>query len=269
MPDPSWFAAHRSMMVPRFLSPLSTGHGAYRGFVTHPNRRSPLGPTGRYVWVTYGKSMSKTHQQTRADALIEGLRSRRSGHNFDPDATLDDETLKELVQDATLAPSSYNLQPWEFVAITDDDNVDELVDIAYGQEHIRDAGTAILVAGHTDPKTADRVFEEWVEAGRFDEETAEEIKEQTVAGYQSDRAGRDYAIRNASLAAENLLLSAHARDLTATPMIGFDHDRIAEFVDLPEDTVPVVLIAVGPSGGEEPERLPRRDVEDVLHRETF
>ena len=213
--------------------------------------------------------MSESIQQRRADAAIDALRERRSGHNFDADGHVDDQTLEALVEDATYAPSSYNLQPWEFVVVQDDDRLDELVDIAYGQEHIEDAGTAILVAGHTEPKTADRVFEEWVEAGRFDAETGEEVKEQTVAGYESDRAGRDYAIRNASLAAENLLLSAHARGLSATPMSGFDFEAAAEFVDLPEDTIPVVLIAVGESGGDEPERLPRRDVDEVLHRESF
>ncbi|MFB6073239.1 MAG: nitroreductase family protein [Halobacterium sp.] len=212
--------------------------------------------------------MSKAHQNAREGA-IEAIRNRRSGHNFDPDADVDDDTLEALVRDATLAPSSFNLQPWEFVVVQDDDRLDELVEIANGQEHIREAGTAILVAGHTDPKTADRVFDEWVEAGRVDAETAGGMKEQTVAGYESDRAGRDYAIRNASLAAQNLLLSAHARDLTATPMTGFDFEAAAEFAELPGDTIPVVLLAVGPSGGEEPDRLPRRDVDEVLHRETF
>jgi nitroreductase len=213
--------------------------------------------------------MSESTQTVRTDAAIDALRNRRSGHNFDADGQIDDETLESLVADATYAPSSYNLQPWEFVAVQDDDRLDELVDIAYGQEHIKEAGTAILVAGHTEPKTADRVFDEWVDAGRFDAETGQEIKEQTVAGYQSDRAGRDYAIRNASLAAENLLLSAHARGLTATPMSGFDFEAAAEFADLPEDTIPVVLLAVGESGGDEPERLPRRDVDEVLHRESI
>ncbi|SEV94155.1 nitroreductase family protein [Halobacterium jilantaiense] len=212
--------------------------------------------------------MSETQLLPETDALIDGLRSRRSGHNFDPDTDLDDETLEELVLDATYAPSSFNLQPWEFVAVQDDDRLDELVDIANGQEHIADTGTAVLVAGHTEPKTADRVFEEWVEAGRVDAETAEGMKEATVEGYEGERAGRDYAIRNASLAAQNLLLAAHARGLTATPMTGFDFEAAAEFVDLPEDTIPVMLIAVGPSAGDEPERLPRRDVDEVLHRET-
>jgi nitroreductase len=200
---------------------------------------------------------------------IEALRTRRSGHNFDAEGDLDDETLEALVEDATLAPSSYNLQPWEFVAVQDEDRIDELVDLAYGQEHIRTAGTAILVVGHDEPKTADRVFDEWVEAGRMDEETALATKEQTLAMYDDERMGRDYAVRNASLAAQNILLSAHARGLTATPMIGFDTEGVAEFLELPEDAVPVVLIAVGPSGGDEPERLPRRDVAEVLHRETF
>ncbi|MFB6117477.1 nitroreductase family protein [Halosegnis sp.] len=200
---------------------------------------------------------------------LEALRTRRSGHNFDPTADIDDETLRTLVEDATFAPSSYNLQPWEFVAVQDDERLDQLVELAYGQEHIAEAGTAVLVAGHTTPKTADRVFEEWVEAGRMDEETAEQTKEQTLGMYADERAGRDYAVRNASLAAQNFLLSAHARGLTATPMIGFDAEGVADFLELPDEVVPVVLIAVGPSGGPEPERLPRRDVDEVLHREQF
>ncbi|SIR49684.1 Nitroreductase [Haladaptatus litoreus] len=201
--------------------------------------------------------------------VIEALHTRRSGHNFDPEAELDEETLEELIRDAAIAPSSYNLQPWEFVSVQDEERLDEIVEIAYGQEHIRDAGTAILVVGHTNAKTADSVFDEWVEAGRLDEETAAETKAQTVGMYDDERMGRDYAIRNASLAAENLMLSAHARELTATPMIGFDQERITEFLDLPDDVIPVMLLAVGPSGGEEPERLPRRSVDEILHKESY
>ncbi|MFH5799634.1 nitroreductase family protein [Haladaptatus sp. CMAA 1911] len=201
--------------------------------------------------------------------LIEGLRTRRSGHNFDPEENISDETLEALIEDAAIAPSSYNLQPWEFVAVQDEERLDEVVELAYGQEHIRDAGTAILVVGHTNAKTADRVFEEWADAGRMDEETAQQTKAQTAEMYEDDGMGRDYAIRNASLAAENLMLSAHARGLTATPMIGFDQEGIAAFLNLPDDEIPVMLLAVGPSGGEEPERLPRRSVDEILHRESY
>ena len=200
---------------------------------------------------------------------VEAIRTRRSGHNFDAEADISDETLEALVEDAALAPSSYNLQPWEFVAVRDDDRLDEVVELAYGQEHVREAGTAILVVGHTEAETADRVFDEWEAAGRMDEAAAEQTKAQSVEMYDDERTGRDYGIRNASLAAQNLLLSAHARGLTATPMIGFDQEGLAEFLGLPDEKVAVMLIAVGPSGGEEPERLPRRGVEEILHRESY
>ena len=111
---------------------------------------------------------------------LEALRTRRSGHNFDSTTDIDDETLRGLIEDATLAPSSYNLQPWEFVTVQDDDGIDEIVDLAYGQEHVREAGTAILVVGHTESETADRVFDEWEEMGRMDEASAEQTKAQTV-----------------------------------------------------------------------------------------
>jgi len=177
--------------------------------------------------------------------------------------------LYSLIRDAALAPSSYNLQPWEFVAVQDDDTLDEIVELADGQEHIAEAGTAILVLGHTEPETADEVFQQWADAGRMDEEAAAETKATAVGMYDDERMGRDYGIRNPSLAAQNLLLSAHARGLTATPMIGFDHAGVSDLLDVPEDEVPVMLIAVGPSGGDEPERLPRRDVDEILHRESY
>lgn len=208
-----------------------------------------------------------SHDESFGEA-IEAIRTRRSGHNFDPDAKIDDETLEAVIRDATLAPSSYNLQPWEFVAVRDEDRLDRVVELAYGQEHLREAGTAILVVGHTDAKTADRVFDEWEEAGRMDEASAEQTKAQSVEMYEDERMGRDYAVRNASLAAQNLLLSAHARGLKATPMIGFDQDGISEFLELPDDEIPVMLISIGPSAGEEPDRLPRRSVDEVLHRES-
>ncbi|WP_435096528.1 nitroreductase family protein [Halarchaeum sp. P4] len=197
---------------------------------------------------------------------VEAIRTRRSGHNFDPDEDVSEETLRELVRDATYAPSAFNLQPWEFIAVRDDERLDRLVELAYGQEHLRDAGTGVVVTGHTTPeRNAERVYREWAEAGRITEEDAEERIEQAM----ESEPDREFAVRNASLATENFLLSAHARGLKATPMGGVDFDGVAEFLDIPDDQVPVVLIAVGPSGGEEVERLPRRGVDEVLHVDEY
>lgn len=47
---------------------------------------------------------------------LEAIRSRRSIRRFKPDP-LPEETLKEILSAATLAPSGKNAQPWRFVVV--------------------------------------------------------------------------------------------------------------------------------------------------------
>jgi nitroreductase len=62
--------------------------------------------------------------------------------------------------------------------------------------------------------------------------------------------GRDYALFDCGLAAGNLLLQATREGLIAHPMAGFDAAAIKKSFMMPEDTIPIVLIAVGYPGDE-------------------
>ncbi len=44
------------------------------------------------------------------------VEARRSVHDY-ADEPVDRDTVEAVVYEATLAPSSYNLQPWEFLLI--------------------------------------------------------------------------------------------------------------------------------------------------------
>ncbi len=57
-------------------------------------------------------------QLTQSD-LLEQLRWRYAVKRFDPDRQLDNETWDTLENAMILAPSSYGLQPWRFIVITD------------------------------------------------------------------------------------------------------------------------------------------------------
>ncbi|WP_262680669.1 nitroreductase family protein [Paenibacillus sp. J5C2022] len=56
---------------------------------------------------------------------------------------------------------------------------------------------------------------------------------------------RDEAIRNASLAAMQLMLAAKAKGLDSCPMGGYDADQFVEAFSVPERYIPVILIAIG------------------------
>jgi len=73
------------------------------------------------------------------------IRTRRSVHQYS-DADIDDETLYDLFEDVRHAPSSFNLQPWEFLVVRGDD-LERLQSVAYGQEHVTDAAAAVVVLG--------------------------------------------------------------------------------------------------------------------------
>ncbi len=75
---------------------------------------------------------------------------------------------------------------------------------------------------------------------------------------------RDYAIRYATLAAANLMISASARGLVSAPMIGFDQAGVRSEFGIGERYLPVMLLAVGHPGDDNTPRKIRLDVDDVL-----
>ena len=51
----------------------------------------------------------------------EAIAYRRSVRVYDPDQSIDSEIVKECIRQATLAPTSSNLQLWEFYHVTQKD----------------------------------------------------------------------------------------------------------------------------------------------------
>jgi len=88
--------------------------------------------------------------------------TRRSVHQYS-DETIDQATLDAIFTTATLAPSGYNLQPWEFLALRDEETKAALKEVAYEQEHVVDADTAVVILGNTDLMAhAEAVFDDWL-----------------------------------------------------------------------------------------------------------
>jgi nitroreductase len=64
--------------------------------------------------------------------LLDLLRERVSVDRFDPARGIDESEIRDLVADATTAPSSFNIQHWRFVAIRRPEDKTRLRDAAFG-----------------------------------------------------------------------------------------------------------------------------------------
>lgn len=183
---------------------------------------------------------------------MELFRKRHSVRHFDASHQLSDQEIKNLLEIAGTAPSSWNLQHWKFIAFTDAAAKAKLRSIANGQKQVVDASVTIAVLGDLEAnRNAEDVYRPILQAGLEDAyagyDTYRTMITQIEDAYANASAAyrRDEAIRNASLAAMQLMLAAKAKGLDSGPMVGFDAEAFVHAFHVPPRYVPVLLIAIG------------------------
>ncbi len=187
-----------------------------------------------------------TYNTTQAD-FFTIVRERHSVKHFDESHKLAEHEIMELLEIANNAPSSWNLQHWKFLTITDQAAKDKLLPIAYGQNQVIQATIVIAILGDLEANlNAEAVYRPAVQAGLLPENIKSNLITQIANAYNNvPTIPRDEAIRNASLAAMQLMLAAKAKGLDSCPMGGYDADKFVEAFNVPSRYIPVMLVAIG------------------------
>jgi nitroreductase len=178
----------------------------------------------------------------------EALRRNRPTAWFEPDGiTLSREMIEELIAGACQAPSDFDLQPWRFVVVRDQERKEILHQCAYRQVIVREAAAVLIVCGDT--RGHDRVAEivaEKVEQGLVPAADAPRVEEGVRSAYEvSDRNRLLLAARGAAAAATALVLLATGWGIATTPMVTFSEDAVRRAFHLPDRFLPVFLVALG------------------------
>lgn len=207
--------------------------------------------------------------------FTELVQTRRSVHEYS-DQSIDEATLQRIFKKATLAPSGYNLQPWEFVALREEESKEKLKEVAHNQEHVVEADTSVIVLGSTDlTRHSEAVFEDWLAKGYLPND---DVKESLINNVEKMNAmskadKRTWTTRSTALAAMTLMFAAWDEGIASCPMEGFDSKALVETFDIPDEYEPVMLITLGYPAADtsdiENERKGRRPVDDVVHYESF
>ncbi len=201
--------------------------------------------------------------------------TRRSVHEY-REEPIEQSTLDTIFETATLAPSGYNLQPWEFLALREEETKTALKEVAYDQEHVVAADTTVVILGNTDLMAhAEVVFDDWLDKEYIPNEDVRAALLENVEGMAEmpEAERRIWTTRSTALAAMTLMYAAWEQGVASCPMEGFDPDGLVETFDIPAGYEPVMLVTLGYPAEEaadiENERKGRRPIEDVVHYETF
>ncbi len=199
------------------------------------------------------------------DALTT-IRERISTNLFDSNREISKSEIRAIIGDAIEAPSSYNIQHWRFVAVTDPEKKQQLKAAAYNQPKVGQAAATIIVLGDLRgyEKLTD-IVERSVKQGLVPRESAAAAVQRATNAYNNNsQFARDEAIRSASMAAMTLMIAAQARGYATGPMIGFDPEAVKKIFKISDRYVPVMLITLGHAAPGNHPRKPRLSVDEVL-----
>lgn len=198
---------------------------------------------------------------------LEVLNRRTAAQSFLPAYTISPQDLYSLVEDASLAPSSFNLQHCRFMAITRPELKSELANITLptNRQKVMDASLCLLFVGDTLAHSdLGQHLDECVAADTLTREVADEWLGFVSNVYlRSNEMIRDEIIRSCSLAAMVFMLSATNKGFDTCP-IGFNPGGLITALKLPERYIPVMMLALGRSTHRPITRRPRRAVTDLL-----
>jgi len=199
------------------------------------------------------------------DALAV-IRERTSINLFDSSKQISEAEIRDIVADAIQAPSSYNIQHWRFIAVTDPEKKKQLQAAAHNQAKVGQASATVIVLGDMRGyEKLGKILTPLVKSGAMTQDAADKGAKRAAAAYESNpQFQRDEAIRSGALAGMTLMIAAQARGYVTGPMIGFDPDQVKKAFSISDRYVPVMLITLGHAAPGNGARKPRLGVDEVL-----
>ena len=180
----------------------------------------------------------------------EILRGRRSIRNYDTSVKISKEEMAEILEEATLAPSSVNMQPWRFLVIESEEGKGKLAPLAsFNQLQVETSSAVIAVFGDLNNfDYSEEIYSKAVELGYMPLEVKEKQMSfiSALSSKLDPQVNRETVLIDGGLVAMQLMLVARSHGYDTCPIGGFDKDKIAEAFDLDKDRyVPVMLISIG------------------------
>ena len=176
--------------------------------------------------------------------------NRKSIRVYDETVKISREEMLEMIEEATLAPSSVNMQPWRFVIVESDEAKATLKLLIRFNTRQNDTSSAmILIFGDMQCyEFGEEIYDKAVAEGKMSQEVRDQQIGAIIPYYKNFTKAQmnDVVKIDASLAAMQLILSARAHGYDTNPLGGFEADQIAAAFDLdPERFVPVMVLSLG------------------------
>ncbi len=210
--------------------------------------------------VTFSRTKDKIMQTAQA------IKHRRAVKSFDAKHVMTEAEKQKLLELAQLSPTSFNIQNWRFVVVEDQDLKNQLRAVAWDQSQVSDCSMLVILCADVKSWAKD--------PERYWASATDQAKDFLLPAIENFYKGREWmqrdeAMRSVGIAAQTLMLAAVEMGYDSCPMIGFDGDKVAKMINLPDDHVIGMFVAIGKKAQEPKPRPDLLPLEQVVIKNRF
>jgi nitroreductase len=184
---------------------------------------------------------NKTAEHTIS--VQQAIESRHSIRKF-IQQPIDEQDLQSIFELVRLSPSAWNLQPWRFHVVTDDNLKNQLEEAAFGQKQVTSAPAVIVVTSDMEDILAN--IADTVHPGLSAEQKEKEVANLSAHfnGMSVEQRGQ-WGLTQTNIAFGILMLAVQGYGYSSNPMLGFNQDKVRELLELPNHVQFAGILPIG------------------------
>ena len=178
----------------------------------------------------------------------QAIEARRSIRRY-TEEPISEDTIRELLRQANLAPTPWNVQPTRVTVVSKQEDKDKLMEAAFGQPQVGAAAAVFVLS--TDMQDALANLAETVHPGMPEDRKAQEIE--TISGtfnQMTEEQRQAWGLNHGYTFMAFLILAAQSMGYATSCMLGFEPDKVRELYGLGDHVQLPVIIAMGVPAGE-------------------
>lgn len=206
--------------------------------------------------------------------LKESIEQRRAARSFRPD-TIPQVILAEILRLSMRSPSGYNLQPWRFIVLRQQQSKEKLKACAFNQRQVGEAPVVLICCGDrrvSHPEYIESVIELGKDAGAMNDAYADVMRQQIPALFENKPSFDSleaWTNRHTMLAVAHIMIVAKSFGVDSCPMEGFVSAQVKEAFHIPEEVDVCCLLCLGYPAQPFKQYGGRFNVEQVCYGESY
>lgn len=191
---------------------------------------------------------------------------RRSVNFFDKGKNIDEALLEKIIDLGVTAPSAFNLQPWDIIAVSSSQAKERLLKVSSNQPKITEAPVSLIILGDRDGYKEGNPVWGQLEAA-VGKEGVTGMKQMAAGLYGSTEERKvKFAESNAGLLSMSIMYAAKHYGVDSHAMSGIDFEGIKkEFsVEGNKEVVMVICLGYFDESNQLFPKAPRRTYKDLV-----